>query len=143
MNPLHNPDEAQKQTILVVDDNAADRRLMSYVLADEGYRVLEADSGEAGLSVFKQHLNEIHLIVTDIYMPGMDGVEFIQNVRRLSSSPKVIFTSGYKPRLAVESEQHLAEFIEKSPDTVRFLQKVREVLDKKGSFMNVLNMVFA
>ncbi len=140
-NPMSASQDGDTKTILVVDDSVADRKLMSLVLVGEGYRVVEAGSGKEGLEVFKIYCDAIDLIVTDMMMPGMDGVEFIRNVRRLSSRPRVIFISGYQAQFMAEGSPQWVELVEKSDDMVRLTQKVREVLDNKGMILNVLNTV--
>ncbi len=139
MNTLQ---QTEKETILIVDDNDGDLLLMSMALRAEGYRVLLATSGKEALEVFEKHSKEICLLLTDILMPGMDGVQLVQNVRKLAPQLKVVFTSGYKPNFAAEANEHGAGFVEKGNDSTRLVQKVREVLNSKGMFVNVLNMVF-
>lgn len=139
---MSNTPDQPKETILLVDDNDGDRLFMSMALGEQGYRVLEAASGEVGLQVFKDHADEIGLVLADILMPGMDGIQLVQNVRRISPNMKVIFTSSYKPRFESEANERPADFVEKSSDTLPLLSKVREVLDNKGLVMNLLNKVF-
>lgn len=125
------------KTILVVDDSVADRKFMSLVFGEVGYRVLEAESGVEGLNIWKNHPEAIDLIMVDVVMPGMDGVEFFQTVRKLSPQQKVIFVSGFKSQFAVARERATA-FVEKSDNTDLFLKKVREILESKESFVDVL-----
>ena len=126
-------------TVLVVDDDERDLSWMSAALRGEGCRVLEAGSGEEGLMVFEDHEGEVDVLLADLSMPGMDGVEFVQNVRRRSPRPKVIFVSGYRSRWSGGADQD--HFFEKSADSERLVQKVREVLDGKGPALSLLNMV--
>lgn len=126
-------------TVLVVDDDERDLKWMSAALRGEGCRVLEAGSGEEGLMVFEDHAGAVDVLLADLSMPGMDGVEFVQNVRRRSPRPKVIFVSGYRSRWLADGEQD--HFFEKSADSERLVRKVREVLDGKGPALSLLNMV--
>ena len=67
--------------IMIVDDSVSIRKSVSFVLSQEGYEVIEADDGLDGLK--KAEANEFQLIITDINMPNMNGIDFIQNVRNL------------------------------------------------------------
>lgn len=122
-----------KETILIVDDNPADRRMMSIILESENYHVLEASSGEAGLKILKSHKDEIALVLTDMLMPGMDGMRLVQMIRKISPHQKVIITSGYLFEFAVDASEEKPDFIEKSSDALHLVRKVREVLDTKSN----------
>lgn len=128
-----------KATILVVDDNPADRKFMSIVLMDGGYNVLEAKSGEEGLRIFKDHQDEIDLVITDMVMPGINGVELARRVRKLSARPKVIFISGHKAQCGPDGQE--PEVLEKSDDMFQLLQKTHEVLESRCMILSVLELV--
>ena len=104
---------------------------------------MEATSGETGLEVFKEHQEEIDLILTDILMYGMDGVEFIKNVRERSPIIKVIFISGYKQKFSEHDDRQRVNFIEKSADVSQLLQKVNEVLKNKNPITNFIHKLVA
>lgn len=74
------------KTILTVDDSASVRQMVSFTLKGAGYQVVEAVDGMDGLS--KTKANEIHMIITDLNMPKLDGIEFIKKVR---TDPKLKF----------------------------------------------------
>jgi two-component system response regulator (stage 0 sporulation protein F) len=79
--------------ILVVDDEEGARDLFSTILTDEGYDVSVADGGEAALSLFKSgHFN---LVITDIKMPVMDGLQLLQEIRKMGSNTDVIMVTAY------------------------------------------------
>ena len=67
--------------ILIVDDSISIRKSVSFVLSQEGYEVIEAEDGLDGLK--KAEENQFKLIITDINMPNMNGIDFIKNVRNL------------------------------------------------------------
>jgi signal transduction histidine kinase len=77
-NP-ENPIKAASPLILVVDDDSAIRDIVSYVLREEGFAVIQAANGEAALSLMQQ--SQPDLILSDVTMPGMDGFEFYRKVR--------------------------------------------------------------
>lgn len=135
-----NKKDTQKKTILIVDDNEGDRKLMCLALKDEGYHILEASSGEEGLVIFKNHLNEIGLVLTDIIMPGMDGVEFVQNIRKLLPKTNVIFISGCQRKFSEHDDCERVNFVEKSTNVSLLVQKAHKILDYKNPFMNLIDM---
>jgi CheY-like chemotaxis protein len=81
-------------TVLVVDDEELLRRFMARTMADDGYRVLEAGNGIEALGWFGNGGSPIHLVVTDILMPGMDGVELAARLATRSPPPPVLFVTG-------------------------------------------------
>jgi two-component system, chemotaxis family, chemotaxis protein CheY len=78
--------------ILVIDDAATVRHLMRRILAEAGHTVIEAQDGEIGLSVFATQLPA--LVITDLFMPNREGIETIQELRRLSPGAKIIAMSS-------------------------------------------------
>jgi CheY-like chemotaxis protein len=98
-----------ESTILIVEDDEAVRSLVREVLDHNGYRVLEAEHGEAALEIWKEHADEIDLLLTDMVMPGsVNGLEL--SLRLLAEQPdlKVIYTSGYSAEL-FGSDIHLED----------------------------------
>lgn len=83
------------RTILVVDDDAWVRVLARDVLAGEGYRVLEASDGQDAIRVAAEHPGPIHLLLTDVVMPGMNGCELAAGLSGLLPGVKVMFMSAY------------------------------------------------
>ena len=83
------------RTILVVDDDEWVRVLARDVLAAEGYRVLEASDGQDAIRVAAEHPGPIHLLLTDVVMPGMNGCELAAGLGALLPGLKVMFKSAY------------------------------------------------
>jgi len=83
------------RTILVVDDDQWVRALARDMLAEEGYRVLEACDGQDAVRVAAEHPGPIHLLLTDVVMPGMDGCELARGLTKLLAGLKVLFMSAY------------------------------------------------
>jgi len=81
-----------KQTILVVDDEADLCTSLQDRLTIEGYKVLTASDGRKGLQVYHDHL--IDLVITDVLMPELDGLEVVRTLRRLASAIPIIAMSG-------------------------------------------------
>jgi len=87
-------------TILIVEDDDAVRGLVREVLDHSGYRVFEAEHGEAALEVWKEHAQEIDLLLTDMVMPGsVNGLELSKRLLAEQPDLKVIYTSGYSAEL--------------------------------------------
>lgn len=84
----------QPRAILLVDDNDSIRGLVKSTLESAGYAVLEAADGAVGLAFFEQHLPEIALLLTDVAMPRMDGLELADRVLELNQELPVLFMSG-------------------------------------------------
>ena len=83
------------ETVLVVEDQEAVRRLTKTILEEHGYRVLEAASGAEAHAVASRHAGEIDLLLTDVVMPGMDGRTLSEQLRELRPNLRVILISGY------------------------------------------------
>jgi two-component system, chemotaxis family, chemotaxis protein CheY len=73
------------KTILTVDDAPTMRKLIAFTLSSAGHKILEAPDGKAALDVLKTA--SVDLIITDVNMPNMDGIELTRNVRRLAQTP--------------------------------------------------------
>jgi two-component system response regulator (stage 0 sporulation protein F) len=83
----------ERMKILVVDDEEGARELFNTILTDEGYDVVLADSGEKALSLFKS--TQFHLVITDIKMPLMNGLQLLQEIRKIGSKTDVIMVTAY------------------------------------------------
>lgn len=79
--------------ILVVDDEEGARDLFYTILTDEGYDVSLAPGGEEALALFKS--NVFNLVITDIRMPAMDGLQLLQEIRKMGSKTDVIMVTAY------------------------------------------------
>src|SRR5947207_1702196 len=85
--------------ILVVDDEPTVCKLIISLLNGHGYNTFSAANGREALSLFKEHQDEISLLLTDIVMPEMDGVELAVQVRQLQPRVPVLFVSGFGKKL--------------------------------------------
>jgi two-component system NtrC family response regulator len=88
--------------ILVIDDDESLRRVLEYNLAQEGYAVLAAGSGEQGLDLLKKERAD--LVVTDVRMPGMDGLQVLEGVHKVDPNIQVIILTAFGTiEMAVEA----------------------------------------
>jgi PAS domain S-box-containing protein len=128
---LSTPSPRRGETILLVEDEAGVRRLSRTVLEEQGYVVLEAASGDIALEVARSQTGPIHLVVTDVVMPGMSGRELWDRLRVLSPDSRVLFMSGYTDDVIARHgvlEPGIA-FLQKPFTAFGLAGKVREVLD--------------
>jgi CheY-like chemotaxis protein len=95
--------DLRRETILVVEDDFDIRALIRTFLENAGYTVFTADDGEEGLRVYKMHQPSIALLLTDVRMPKMNGVDLADRVLQLDSHLPVLFMSGDAPRLNLRS----------------------------------------
>ena len=118
------------ETILVVEDQEEIRKLAQVVLKSYGYKVVIAANGWEALLYSERHVGPIHLMLTDVVMPGMTGQELANRLKPLRPEMQVLFMSGYMENGAVQAraQDAGAGFLSKpfSPDTLA--TKVREVL---------------
>jgi len=119
-----------RETILLVEDEEAVRELARDILEANGYAVLEARHGDEALAICERHSEPIHLMLTDVVMPGMNGRELAERLARLRPETKVLYMSGYTDNAIVLHGvlNGRAVFLQKpfSPDALA--RKVREVL---------------
>jgi two-component system, cell cycle sensor histidine kinase and response regulator CckA len=118
------------ETILLVEDEDSVRRLARKTLEARGYRVLEAANG--GEAVELAAREPVHLLLTDMVLPGMGGGEIAARVREIHPRAKVLYTSGYTDDIIVRRGmmEHGSAFLEKPFTPALLARKVREVLDR-------------
>jgi DNA-binding response OmpR family regulator len=119
------------ETVLVVEDEAAVRRLVSSVLELSGYTVLVAAGGEEAIELSARHAGPIHLLITDVDMPSMSGRQLAQRLRTERSEARILYMSG---REDVEVISHGVMpsgtiFLPKPFTPYGLTWKVREILD--------------
>lgn len=100
---LPNPVETCTETVLLVEDEEPVRRLLSTILRSRGYEVLDASGGDEALAIFAEHGDSIHLLLTDIVMPKMNGRELSERLREIQPSLKVVYMSGYADEVLVNT----------------------------------------
>jgi DNA-binding response OmpR family regulator len=85
----------QGKTILIAEDETEIRELLAALLETDGYTVLRASDGQEALNIMNERRNEIDLLITDLGLPKLGGLELIQHARALSPSVKIIAASGF------------------------------------------------
>jgi CheY-like chemotaxis protein len=119
------------ETILLVEDDAQLRQLASGILGHCGYRVLAAASSDEGLALCRENQRDIHLLITDVVMPGLNGRELAERVSEICPNAKVLYISGYTSNAIVHYGVLDAGlwFLPKPFSLSSLIAKVREVLD--------------
>jgi two-component system cell cycle sensor histidine kinase/response regulator CckA len=118
------------ETVLVTEDDRDVRTALKAVLVKLGYDVIAAANGADALAVARDHASPIHLLITDIVMPGMDGRDLATQLRAVQPGLKSLLLSGYTGSLALLSDLSPdTPFLEKPFTTLSLSRKVRDVLD--------------
>ncbi len=122
------------ETILIVEDDAAVCTLVHSTLELYGYQVLEATNGAEALLVSEQYQRKIHLLLTDLVMPGISGRVLAERMAISHAGMKVIYMSGYTDDTVVRHGVLAATtaYLQKPFTPVALSRKVREVLDDNG-----------
>ena len=116
--------------ILIIDDEKAIRKTLGEILSYEGYKLDEAGDGEEGLKKIKE--KDYDVILCDIKMPKIDGIEFLEKAKETHPDTPIIMISGHGTiDTAVEAVKKGAyDFISKPPDLNRLLITIRNAMDK-------------
>jgi len=138
VEPLPQPEEEKPvaggdETILLVEDEPLVRGLAARVLRKQGYHLLEASNGSEALRITEKRAGEeIHLILTDVVMPGMIGRELAERLHSLFPKMKVLYMSGYTNNAIVHHGilEEGMNYIQKPFTLEALARKVREVLDQ-------------
>ena len=123
--------EPGTETILLVEDEANLRYLARQYLEKQGYKVIEAADGAVAMQIAVAHEKVIHLLLTDVIMPGMNGRELAQRICEIRPNVKVLYMSGYTENVIGHNGMLDAGVrLLQKPFNLRDLKsKVREVLD--------------
>jgi two-component system, cell cycle sensor histidine kinase and response regulator CckA len=122
------PVRAGNETILFAEDDDLVRYLSVAALASSGYRLIEAAHGAEALRATDEHAGPIHLLITDVSMPEVSGVEVARRFHEIRSDAAVLFITGYAGDLLEELGRDV-DVLQKPFSTDELLARVREVLD--------------
>lgn len=131
LSPLQTETLSGTETILVVEDETLVRQIVSEILTEGGYTVLKAVNGSEALQLYQQYPGPIHLLLTDMVMPGgFNGRELAKRLQQMYPGLKVLYMSGYTDN-AIASQGLDTEiyFLQKPFTALTLERKVREVLN--------------
>jgi len=120
--------EAERATILVVDDEEAIRRMMAKMLGNSGYTVLNASSAVEALSVCEEKSTTLQLVVTDVAMPGMNGFDLAEQIAERWPTIRVLFMSGCANDLSIRRQLYERPLLAKPFTRDELANKIRELL---------------
>lgn len=118
------------ETILLVEDDANLRRMLSSSLSDKGYTIIEAEDGEQGTAIFEENKDRIDLLITDMVMPGKNGLDMAMAFQATCADLRVILMSGYTENTLIRDGNIPADitFINKPVTPSSLSQVIGEVL---------------
>ena len=121
------------ETLLVVEDEETLMMSLQMVLIEKGYKVLSAEDGLRALKIYQERKNDIALVLTDLGLPKMNGMEECVQIRKLNPNARMILATGYlDPEMKSEFlKAGIQHFLYKPYDLKKVLKVVREVLDEK------------
>jgi PAS domain S-box-containing protein len=117
------------ENILLVDDEEEVLNFIRDILETHGYKVLPVKNPLVAIDIFKKLGSEIHLVISDIVMPLMDGKELIKNLRAIKPDIKIIAVSGFSDEAVNKDILKIDDFLKKPFEINQLLSKVRRVLD--------------
>jgi CheY-like chemotaxis protein len=123
------------ETVLVVEDEEGVRSLITMLLTRNGYTVLEAANGEDALDACQNRRGPVHLLLTDLVLPRMNGRELSERMAEYYPGIRTLFMSGYTDDAALKDGvlESRAAFLQKPFNMEILLQKIREVLGKAAA----------
>jgi CheY-like chemotaxis protein len=141
---VHMP-SAGTETILLVEDETALRNVCRVYLESKGYTVLEAGNAKEAMKICQSHDRPIHVLITDIVMPGLGGLELAKSALELRPALSVVLVSGYTDRVLDREAIGFGKFLQKPFSFDALARTVRSLLDKNreilliedGKFMRI------
>jgi CheY-like chemotaxis protein len=136
INASRPPDTGTSQqrsaTVLVVEDEVSLRTFTCTLLQENGYTVLEAGDGEEALALAGEYKQPIHLLLTDMIMPGMNGPAVAEKLASLHPEAKVLFMSGYTGFVSRGLIEPHAVLVSKPFTREELLRKIQQVLSSRA-----------
>lgn len=127
--------QLSQQTILYVEDEAELRQLISEILREHDFEVIEAENGQDAIDIFKQRKDEIKLVATDMVMPKMTGMQLFSQLRSMNEELPFVFISGYSKQ-EISNEGLMPEktrFITKPCSYDQLIRDITELLEENYS----------
>lgn len=125
------------ETILIVDDEAEVRAVARDMLQSKGYKTLDTGDPQLALRIARTETEPIHLLLTDVVMPVMNGRELAEQIRAIRPTIKILYMSAYSSEIVEDYGISLSPgdpFVVKPFSVESITTKVREVLDRRSPF---------
>lgn len=121
------------ETVLIVDDEPAIRRIVEVILSKNGYRTMSASDGREAVAMFQQHKDQIDIVVSDLMMPYQDGPTTIRAIRQMKAAVRVLAITGLgeEPRVAEAKAAGAESFIKKPFTAHQLLTSVKELAQSR------------
>ena len=128
--PTPTPQRYTGQSVLVIDDEPFICEAVTDILETIGLHVIAVGGGEAGIEEFRQHADQIGVVLLDMKMPGLSGAETYQALRQIDANVKVILSSGYHEAEVTEQfdQQGISAFLQKPYNSALLTQQVYKTL---------------
>ena len=120
--------QAQQKIVLVIDDEAPVREAVADVMEMIGVQVLAAENGRVALTLYQEYMADIELVLLDLSMPGLSGLETLGKLRQLNPQAKVIISSGYSAQDTVPAVDEITVFLQKPYDVNNLIKFVSNFL---------------
>ncbi len=133
---------AGTETILLVEDEAALRNVCRLYLESKGYTVLEAGNGKEAMKICRSHDHAIQVLITDIVMPGLGGLELAKSLLEMRPALSVVFVSGYPDRPLARQDIGFGKFLQKPYSFDGLARTVRSLLDKNREILLIEDSKF-
>jgi two-component system cell cycle sensor histidine kinase/response regulator CckA len=126
---MTDPVASRKNIVLVVDDEQIILRLATTAIAEAGFRAAVAENGVAGLECYLKLKDEICLVLADVLMPWVDGIEMAERILEIEPNAKIVLMSGYSDAVLQTQKRNPAlPFIRKPFLSADLVQKIRSVI---------------
>jgi two-component system, cell cycle sensor histidine kinase and response regulator CckA len=121
------------EMLLVVEDEEMLMMSLRMVLVEKGYTVLQAQDGLTALKLYQERKNDIALVLTDLGLPVMTGLEVCQRIKKINPDERIILATGFlDPEMKAEFQKaDIHHFLFKPYDLRKVLKMIRDVLDEK------------
>lgn len=130
------PLQAVEQTLLIIDDEPLMTDIFRHYMTKRGFRVLTACCGQDALAIVAQEAKTIALVITDMTMPGMDGIELARLLNERYDGLPVLITTGHDPGTARElMPPNVVDVVQKPYPNALMAQRIREILDSRAAAM--------
>ena len=140
--PLAQVPSAGTETILLVEDEAALRNVCRLYLESKGYTVLDAGNAKEAMKICRSHDHAIHVLITDVVLPGLGGLELAKSLLEMRPALSVVFVSGYPDHRLERQDIGFGKFLQKPYSFDGLARTVRSLLDKNREILLIEDSKF-